>query len=68
MYSDFIVEKFDQKPLNNSPKPPPYSSCYTSSSVDSTPLPEDDVITGETVAKLLAKVQCLNVVRVHYHH
>ena len=61
MYSDFIVEKFDQKA-------PPYSATNQMSSGDSTPLPEDDVITGETVAKLLAKVQSLNVVRVHYHH
>ena len=51
MYSSFLVEKFDQNTAT-------YSSTTQSSSIDdSTPLPEDDVITGETVAKLLAKVQ-----------
>ena len=50
MYGDFIVEKFDQKP-------PPYSASHATPT-DSTPSPEeDDIITGETVAKLLAKVR-----------
>ena len=50
LYSDFVVEKFDHKP-------PPYSSSYhTTSSVDSAPLPDDDIISGATIAKLLSKV------------
>ena len=49
MYEDFVVEKFDQKP-------PPYSASYATPT-DPTPSPEkEDVITGEKVAKLLAKV------------
>ena len=50
MYGDFVVEKFEQKP-------PPYSASY-STPTDPAPSPEDDdVITGEKVAKLLAKVR-----------
>ena len=51
LYKDFVVEHFDQKP-------PPYTSSYGAdhSSVDATPPTEDDVISGETVAKLLSKV------------
>lgn len=52
LYKDFTVEHFDTKP-------PPYTTTYAvdHSSVDSTPSVEDDVITGETVAKLLSKVR-----------
>lgn len=54
MYGDFVVEKFDQKP-------PPYSATYAT---PTEPTPQhdddDDVITGEKVAKLLAKV-CVHV-------
>ena len=50
LYHDFVVEKFDHKP-------PPYSSSYHTSSVDSTPLPDDDIISGATIAKLLSKVE-----------
>lgn len=50
MYGDFVVEKFEQKP-------PPYSASYATPT-DSIPSPEDDdVVTGEKVAKLLAKVR-----------
>ena len=50
MYGDFIVERFKQKP-------PPYSASYATPT-DPTPSPEDnDVLTGEKVAKLLAKVR-----------
>ena len=52
LYKDFVVDHFDQKP-------PPYSSSYRAdhSSVDATPPAEEDVIGGETVAKLLLKVK-----------
>jgi hypothetical protein len=50
IYGDFLVEKFEQKP-------PPYSASYATPA-DPTPSPEDDdIITGEKVAKLLAKVR-----------
>lgn len=49
MYGDFVVEKFEQTPS-------PYSASYATPT-DPTPSPEDDdIITGEKVAKLLAKV------------
>ena len=50
MYGDFVVEKFDQKP-------PPYSTATYATPTDPAPSPDDDVITGEKVAKLLAKVR-----------
>ena len=53
LYSDFVVERFDQKP-------PPYSASYStthSSPVDSASPAADDVITGEKIAKLLSKVK-----------
>ena len=54
LYSDFVVEKFEQKP-------PPYSASYATPT-DPTPSPEDsDVITGEKIAKLLAKVRSVCV-------
>ena len=54
MYADLIVEKFAQKP-------PPYAATYATPT-DLTPPPDDDddVISGEKVAKLLAKV-CVHV-------
>ena len=56
LYGDFVVEKFEQKP-------PLYSASYATPT-DPTPSPDDsDVITGEKIAKLLAKVRsvCLCV-------
>ena len=50
MYGDFIVEKFDQKP-------PPYSATSYATPTDPTPSSDDDIITGEDIAKLLAKVR-----------
>ena len=50
LYRDFVVEKFDDKP-------PPYSSSYNTSFVDSNPLSDHDIISGATIAKLLSKVE-----------
>ena len=47
MYGDFVVETFDQKPSASYARP-----------TGSSPFPkDDDVITGEKVAKLLLKVR-----------